>query len=108
MSVRTTVAAGLVAGYAVSAMQLTDGPGGVFRRLRRDIRRVPALADLASCGWCLSLWGGLGSLAAVSLLLRDRPRSIGCALVSWGVASSIAGLYRRCAEPEPVADTFWD
>ena len=102
MTTRSTVAAGIVAGYAVSAIQLTDGPGGIFCRLRRCIRRVPALADLASCGWCLSLWGGLGALAAVSLLLRDRPRSIGRALVSWGVASSIAGLYRRRAEPDSV------
>lgn len=58
--------AGLAAAIIVIALQLTDGPDYVFRRLRSRILRsrprsrfAASLKDLATCPYCLGLWATL-------------------------------------------------
>lgn len=99
-TIRNSIIAGLIAGYAITVIQVSDGPAHVFENARawwREHMTVGHLDALADCGWCAAPYVTLPVFLAVTATLRgERRKSVQA--VGYATATGIAAFLRHEAD----------
>lgn len=99
-TIRNSIIAGTIAGYAATVLQVSDGPAHVFENARDWWRRhvtVGHMDALADCGWCFTPYVTLPVFLAVNAILRGEQRKAVQA-VGYATATAIAAFLRHEAD----------
>jgi hypothetical protein len=120
---RTILIAGVISGYAATALQLTNGAHGLIKRARdtytsaidrkadsvvtgeesdadteeqhrRKATNVRTWKELATCGWCIAPYVTVPAYIVTASALRDKQR-LSAHLVGVAAASAVAAFLRH-------------